>query len=199
MRRTCLGPQQFPGGLAQQGAGLARRVDTTQQYLPPTHQSLWDVEGGSLCDSQELTSSQILCQILPPSNGRFRCSQLTVAPGPPICLSSDSSTPAGTLEDTTAKGKSHSGGPVVAMQALVLNDPASLSGTTADASGVVHHVTSILHPAPHRLRLTGWKLSGNSYYQLQQLQQLLLGLLSEVISTMLASRRDSTIRIYSYT
>lgn len=191
MRGTCPESRQRLGGLAQQRGRFTRRADSPCRPLRHTYRPLRSPGSGPLRDALELSSSQVLRQILPSGGGRSRHPHLKVAAGPSLHLPLDSSTSATPLEDMSAESRSDLGGSVVAMQTMVLHDQKSVPGPSINTSPVSHHTSSGSHPP------SGTKQASLDRMEVERQQLLGLGLLIEVI--VMVSRQDSTIQIYRYT
>lgn len=149
--------------------------------------------GGSLCDLPKSLGAQVLFLLLPPSRGRPGCTHSRVAEGTPLRLPSDSANTQSTQKNPTAKGDGHPGGTMVAAKTLVFNGPIHVSTPSLPSTSVLPDAPSGTNSAPSTSQAPINRL------EIERQHLMNLGLPSEVIGILLASRRDSTIRIYNST
>lgn len=192
--RTCSRPRQCPGGLAEQGRNIARRVVSSYLCVCPTHRTFQGAGDRLLCDVSESLGTQVLHSILSPGDGKPRHPHLAMAARPPLCLPSNSIASSGTQENQGTASRRALGGSMVATQIVVLGDSTAVSGTPPPFSfPVLRHVTPGTHSASRTSQ------TPVDMVEFERTQLLSFGLSNEVISMVMASCQPSTIQIYRYT
>lgn len=115
-----------------------------------------------------------------------------MATGPPVCLPSHSPNTPGTTSQAT-KGGGPSGSSLLATPTVVLHDPKA--GHSAPTSS-----TSPTRPPPSGSNMSSRAAQTTTdRLEIEWAHLVALGLSEAVVTTMLASRRQSTTRIYGYT
>ncbi|XP_061443118.1 uncharacterized protein LOC133365362 [Rhineura floridana] len=125
--------------------------------------------------------------------GRDKCLDFPVASGQTICISSNSSDFQGTQKTSCRKDSTFVGGSMVAKVTLVSRPSRSVGGTTMEDSNANGPALSGTAPAPRP------RVVGTSCLELERKRLLKRGISPQVVETMMASRRPSTLRIYEST
>lgn len=184
------GSRQHTGILAESVNHSSWGVVSTEEGVHHDIKSFRSPSGGPICGIRQSAGPQVFLKVLPSSSRRHGRTDVGLASGPALCLSTDSQ---GDPKGHTAKSHGDHGGPVVAMQAVVLHATPPISGSGAAPTTRPEHASPRAHLPSSPSQASSDRLAS------ERRSLLVLGLSQEVISTFLASRKGSTIRIYNST
>lgn len=192
-RGTCPGTGEHSSGLAEPLGHSSRRVVSTKKGICQDNRPFRIPSGGPLCEVRQSLSPQVFLKILPSTGRSHGCTDIGLSSRPSLCISTNSVDFQGDQKDPTARGQSDTSGPVMAMQTVVLHAPSSITGIPSSPATGPKHAS----PGAH---LPSTPSQATSDCLTTERRRLLdLGLSQEVTTTLLASRKTSTIQIYNST
>lgn len=187
------GSGQCLGRLAQPQNTRPVGMDVKQGSVPTAMSEIRRSDHRPLCNSPKLSSAQFHGKNKSSTGYRSGCSKLRLASSTDVCLPSDPTAIQGDSEGHRTMGRSDPGSSVLAEETMVPRAQETVSSRAMAASvesrpshsgGASASTTRIL--GPHSLEVERAQLSGIGYSK-------------EVIDTLLASRKNSTTRVYNTT
>lgn len=184
---------QHLGRPTEQRAGGSQRVVPEQGRVQVDMHQIWDASGGPVRNCPQSTGTEILLQMQRTGGDGDGRVELPVATSSSLCLSTPSATVKSRTKNDTTKGGITAGGSTLATQTVV-SGLAEVIHTGTLAS------TSEDRPAP-----AGGHRSSKSrdtkvdYLEIERQRLLKAGYGESVVNTMLASRKESTHKIYNQT
>ncbi|XP_061473466.1 uncharacterized protein LOC133380355 [Rhineura floridana] len=191
--RISQGRGQQPSGLAQSGKATSRGMDSSPRGFSSDSETFWPHSCGPLCHQAQSTGEEILLPVCDTRRGRDGCLNFPVASGQTVCLSSDSSYSQGDQKASDREIGTPISGSMVATETLVSSPSRPVGGTTMADSSTKGPTLSGTAPPP------GSRVVGASCMELERRRLLKKGISPQVLETMMASRRPSTLRIYEST
>lgn len=188
--RTHIGHLQQSSGLAEQDYHRSCGVATTSHNLSGNHSQIWPPSDRSLHQSKECSCSAILHPVLDTRDRRDQRLLLQVASSPPVCLSSNTPNTEGNLKDLGREGGRHPRRPVLALKGMVRRPHESVHYSSLEDSSEPDR------PTPGGSLPPGTPMVPTSRLALERDLLKKDHFSAPVISTLLASRRRSTTRIY---
>ncbi|XP_058041733.1 uncharacterized protein LOC131199706 [Ahaetulla prasina] len=190
---THCGNRQLHGGLPQSSDHRSFGMVIVPSELPGVIKPLRASTGGFVRLPLQQSSSSVLFEVPLSGGGVSGCPPQQVAAGSPVCLSTNSTDPSGDKKTTHRKGGVDIGRPILAQETLVCRSDVSLNPRTLEDTG---------RPG---FSPPGTCLTSRSAMVTSSRVEIERGILTrakvpcQAIPTMLASRRDSTKRIYEAT
>lgn len=184
---------QSASGLAKLPSHPSGRVVSAEEFIPKSSRALQPARGGSVRLTPQSSSTAVLHEVLSPLRGGHGCPGLSVATRTTVCVFAHPPFSKGVVEDQTAMGISDPNSTVVAEETVVFHPPCHVGSAAISDSAFRRDATSGTHSASPSSTTTADRLA------VEQSQLLNLGLSVEVTSTILSSRRPSTVRIYNAT
>lgn len=190
--RTHPGLSQHSGRLAEQTDHPTRGMVLEQSTVSKDSRALWTARGGSACLPSQLSSTKVLHQVLPSGSRSIRRPDLHVAKGAALRIPANSVAAKDPLHQVSESRRSSSGAQV-ASTVVVFND-------TTDVISAPTGATCQPGPAGTGANLASTPRAATSdRLEIEMGFLLNMGYSTEVINTILASRKDSAIRIYNVT
>lgn len=184
---------QHEGGLAEQDYYPSRGMESLQSGLRSHYYDLGIPSSGPLRHKRKCPSSEIYDQVLPQKCRKRRRTHEYLAPRPPLCISTDSTDSVSAQTDQAQQIPSNSGGSILAQETVVPGHSGTYNSRTASSPPE----RGLADPRPYRTSKPTEASLDRVALERRSLRDL--GLSDTVASTILASRKPSTTRIYNAT